>query len=60
MEQQLSQTPYLAGEQLSTADISLYGYTHVAHEGGFDLSDYPHIKQWIKRVQAQPGYVGMA
>ena len=60
MEQQLSQTPYLAGEKLSTADISLYGYTHVAHEGGFDLSDYPHIKQWIKRVQAQPGYVGMA
>lgn len=59
MEQQLSQTPYLAGEQLSTADISLYGYTHVAHEGGFDLSAYPHIQQWIARIEAEPKYVGM-
>src|SRR5690606_7630201 len=38
MEQQLSTTPYLTGDALTTADISLYGYTHVAHEGGFDLA----------------------
>jgi len=37
MEQQLAQTPYLVGNKLTAADISLYGYTHVAHEGGFDL-----------------------
>ncbi|MPV86571.1 glutathione S-transferase family protein [Ostreibacterium oceani] len=59
MEQQLSQTPYLVGNSLSTADISLYGYTHVADEGGFDLSLYPSIQAWIHRIQQIPGYVSM-
>jgi glutathione S-transferase len=41
----------------SIADIALYAYTHVAHEGGFDLAGYPRIQTWIERVAAQPGYV---
>ena len=49
----------LVGESFSTADISLYAYTHVAEEGGFDLSSYPAILRWLSRVQAQPGYCGM-
>lgn len=60
MEQQLQTTPYLVGDQLTAADISLYGYTHVAHEGGFDLSEYPAIQAWIARIQAQPRYVAMS
>lgn len=59
MERQLQQTPYLTGDNLSTADISLYGYTHVAEEGGFDLDRYPAIQQWLARIQSQPHYVGM-
>ena len=59
MEEQLKKTPYLVGEELTTADISLYGYTHVAHEGGFNLADYPSIQQWIHRIQSHPKYVGM-
>ena len=59
METQLSQTPYLVGEALSTADISLYAYTHVAHEGGFDLTSYPSILAWLARIQNQPNYIGM-
>jgi glutathione S-transferase len=60
MEQQLSKSPYLIGEQLSTADISLYGYTHVAHEGGFDLSKYPAVETWIDRIATHPRYMGIA
>ena len=60
MEAQLLKTDYLAGSQLSIADISLYGYTHVAHEGGFDLSGYPAIQRWISRIQALPAYIGMS
>lgn len=60
MEQQLSTTPYLVGDELTIADISLFGYTHVAHEGGFDLSKYPFIKQWISRINSHPNFVGMA
>ena len=59
MEQQLSVTPYLAGMNLTIADISLYGYTHVADEGGFDLSGYPAINAWLRRIAAHPNYVAM-
>ena len=59
MENQLKQTSFLAGDYPTTADISLYAYTHVAHEGGFDLSAYPEIQRWIKQIEALPGYVGM-
>ena len=59
MEKQLQLTPYLIGNTLTTADISLYGYTHVAHEGGFDLSEYPAIQTWLKRIQANPKYIAM-
>jgi glutathione S-transferase len=59
MERQLAATPYLAGEAMTTADISLYAYTHVAHEGGFDLTGYPSIQGWIRRVEQHPNYIGM-
>ena len=59
MEQQLLRTPFLVGEHFSIADIALYAYTHVAHQGGFDLKLFPAIVQWLERVKAQPGYVGM-
>jgi glutathione S-transferase len=59
MELQLVRTPFLVGEQFSIADIALYAYTHVAHQGGFDLGQFPAIQQWLARVKEQPGYVGM-
>src|SRR3990167_8583600 len=59
MEQQLQRTPYLVGEHFSIADIALYAYTHVADEGGFDLSGYPAICSWLQRVASHPRYVGM-
>jgi glutathione S-transferase len=59
MEAQLIKTPYLVGDKLTTADVALYGYTHVAHEGGFDLSKYPAIQSWLGRVSSHPNYVGM-
>jgi glutathione S-transferase len=59
MESQLEKTPYLAGEQYTIADISLYAYTHVAHEGGFDISAYPAICRWLAKVQAHPKHVTM-
>jgi glutathione S-transferase len=59
MEQQLTNNSYLVGNRLTAADISLYGYTHVAHEGGFDLNHYPVIQQWIDRIQSLPNYVAM-
>ena len=42
------------------ADIALYGYTHVAPEGGFDLGPYPAIGAWLARVAAQPGHIAIS
>lgn len=59
MEQQLSKTPFLLGDALSLADVSLFAYTHVAHEGGFDLSAYPAIRNWINLIRGQKGFIPM-
>jgi len=59
MEARLLQQTYLATDTISLADISLYAYTHVAHEGGFDLSAYPAIRAWISRIQGLDAYIPM-
>ena len=59
MESHLAGHDYLAAERYTLADIALYAYTHVAHEGGFDLSSYPGIAAWLERVASQPGHVPM-
>jgi glutathione S-transferase len=57
LERALSEVSFLVGDRYTIADIALYGYTHVAAEGGFDMSGYPAIAAWIERVAAQPGHV---
>ena len=59
METHLTQQPFLAGDQMSIADISLYAYTHVAQEGGFDLSVYPSIGRWLSRISEHPKHFAM-
>ena len=60
MEARLKQHDFIATDACTLADISLYAYTHVAEEGGFDLSDYPAIRAWFERICALNGYLGMA
>ena len=57
LERGLTGKAWLVGEAYSVADISLYAYTHVAAEGGFDLEPYPGSRAWIERVAAQPGHI---
>ena len=59
MEQQLARTPFLVGENYTIADIALYAYTHVAHQGGYDMAAYPATKAWLKRVEQQAHFVRM-
>ena len=47
MERQLALTPFLVGDAVSLADVSLLAYTRVAHEGGFDLGGYAAVRRWI-------------
>ena len=57
METQLKTHDWFAANRYSIADIALYGYTHVAADGGFNLGDYPAVTRWLKRVTEQPGHI---
>jgi glutathione S-transferase len=57
MEGHLAERRFLVGDAFTLADIALYGYTHLAPEGGFDLEPYPGVRAWLDRVAAEPGHV---
>ena len=57
MERHLAEHDWLVGDAITLADIALYAYTHVAAEGGFELTRYPAIQRWLARVASQPGHV---
>lgn len=59
MERHLAAHEWFAGGAYSIADIALYAYTHVAHEGAFDLTPYEAVNAWLARVQSQPRHVPM-
>jgi glutathione S-transferase len=59
MEKHLQSDGWFSGAEYGIADIALFGYTHCAGEGGFDLSAYPAIGGWLDRAKAQPGFVPM-
>lgn len=57
LERGLTGREFLVANRYSVADISLYAYTHVAPDGGFDLEPYPAINAWLERVASQPGHI---
>jgi len=57
LERHLDGSTWLVGDGMTLADIALYAYTHVAHEGGFELERYPGIRGWLDRVAAEPAHV---
>ncbi len=59
MEKHLSAQDFFANDAYSIADIALFAYTHVAHEGGYELGAYPKIDRWLNRVRNTPGFVAM-
>lgn len=59
MDKRLSESPFMAGDIISVADIALYAYTHDAAKGGFELDRYSAIKAWLKRVESDDGHVPM-
>ena len=59
MERHLSRHRFFVADRYGIADIALYGYTHVAGEGGFNLDNFPQVNAWLARVAAEPGHVTM-
>ena len=59
MERQLGLQKFIANNEYSIADIALYAYTHVADEGGFELDDYPFVREWLQRIEDRVRFVAM-
>lgn len=57
LEEHLATRSFLVGERCSIADVSVFGYTHVAPDAGYELERYPSVGAWLGRVRAQPGFV---
>ncbi|HWE08851.1 MAG TPA: glutathione S-transferase family protein [Solirubrobacteraceae bacterium] len=60
LETHLSDRSFLVDDRYTVADIALYAYTHVAPEGGFSLQSLPAVRDWLARVEAQPGHVAIS
>jgi len=59
MEQHLTNHSFFVGNRYTIADMGLFAYTHVADEGGFDLTRFPAIQAWLERVKAQPKHISI-
>ena len=57
LESYLSTHEFFVGGRYTIADIAIYGYTHLAHEGGLDTQPYTALRSWLQRVEQQPGYI---
>ena len=59
MEVELAQRPFLAGDSVTLADIANYSYVAHVPEGTVSLEPYPQVRQWLRRLEALPGFVPM-
>ena len=59
IDQHLSSSAYLTGDVATIADVAGYSYIAHAPEGNVSLEDYPHVRAWLGRIEALPGFVGM-
>jgi glutathione S-transferase len=57
LDRELGMRPFIAGESYTIADMSIFAYTHRAHEAGLPLADYHNVVSWIARVQGQEGFL---
>ena len=57
LDRRLEQRKFFVTSQCTIADIAIYGYTHVAHEAGYEMDRYPAIQAWLKRIAGLPGYI---
>jgi len=57
LDTHLAGRDWVAANRFTIADIALYGYVSVAPDAGIDLSDFPAIVSWLRRIEALPGHI---
>lgn len=56
LDDHLKGRKWLVGDGLTIADIDIYGVVAYAPQGGYDLSVYPNLVGWMKRMESQKGF----
>lgn len=59
LDEQLAVSAFLTGERPTIADVACYSYVAHAPEGNVSLADYPHVRAWLRQIEALPGFVPM-
>lgn len=59
MDQHLADRSYLAASHPTIADVACYAYVAAAPEGGVELAPFHHVRAWLGRVEALPGFIAM-
>ncbi|ALP67778.1 MULTISPECIES: glutathione S-transferase family protein [Paraburkholderia] len=57
IDEELAGREYIAQAHPTIADVALYSYIARAPEGNVDLSFYPNVNAWLRRIEALPGFV---
>jgi glutathione S-transferase len=57
IDTELAARDFIAKNNPTIADVALYSYIARAPEGNVDLSDYPNVNAWLRRIEALPGFV---
>ncbi|WP_042688819.1 glutathione S-transferase family protein [Azospirillum sp. B506] len=60
LESRLSGQDWLVGDRPTIADVAIYSYVARAPEGNVDLSGYPAVRGFLRRVEELPGFVPFA
>jgi glutathione S-transferase len=60
IDDHLTGREWLVGNRPTIADVAIYSYVARAPEGNVDLSDYPEVNAFLRRIEALPGFVPFA
>ncbi|CAO3409078.1 glutathione S-transferase family protein [Azospirillum largimobile] len=60
LESRLGGHDWLVGDHPTIADVAIYSYVARAPEGNVDLSGYPSVGDFLRRIEALPGFVPFA
>jgi len=55
LEKRLEGRDYICGSDLTIADIATYPWIRGWKWSKVDITDRPHVMQWVERVRARPG-----
>ena len=54
LDKRLGQSPYVAGDQYTIADIAIFPWLRSWQNQGIDWADFPKLKAWFDTIAARP------